>query len=221
MPKVSLKKKLLLLSNLLIAAAVVVLIIGIGKNRKQHRDNQVSPSSLTANQTSTEVAPSTERPPDDIFKNYRVPPDAPRYLFIPKISVKAMVKPVGLTRTNQIESPRNVFDVGWYSNSAKPGQPGAIVVDGHVSSWETNGVFYALKSVKAGDIVTIERGDGVVITYKVVRSQIYDADKVDMPAALAPINPRKPGLNLITCTGKVIKDTNDFDKRLVVFAEQT
>jgi hypothetical protein len=41
-----------------------------------------------------------------------------------------------------------------------------------------------------------------------------------MTAALSPINPHKPGLNLITCTGNVIAGTNEFSERIIVFAEQ-
>jgi hypothetical protein len=40
-----------------------------------------------------------------------------------------------------------------------------------------------------------------------------------MAAALSPINPAKPGLNLITCSGQVVKGTNEFNKRTVVFTE--
>jgi hypothetical protein len=42
-----------------------------------------------------------------------------------------------------------------------------------------------------------------------------------MSALLSPINAGKPGLNLITCTGDVIKGTNDFTERIVVFAVET
>lgn len=213
------RTKLLRLSKLFGVLAIVVLLIGIGVSWMQHNDNQ-NEGVAAPEATSSEPAPSTEKRSDDEFKNYQVAPDAPRYIFIPKISVRAMVKPVGVNEANQIESPRNVFDTGWYTGSAKPGQPGAMVVDGHVSSWETHGVFYELKELKSGDTITVERGDGTVLTYKVAKSQTYDADKVDMAAALAPVNPDKPGLNLISCTGKVVKGTNDFDKRIVVFAEQ-
>ena len=215
------KSRLLLASRLFIGAAALVLLIGVSIAWTQHQDNHnPSAQSASAGGTSTEPAPSTEKPKESAFQNHHVAPDAPRYISIAKISVKAMVKPVGVTAANQIESPRNVFDAGWYNKSAKPGQPGAMVFDGHVSSWDTNGVFYELKKLEAGDEIKIERGDGTVFSYKVTRSQIYEADKVDMAAALTPVNPDKPGLNLITCTGTVIKGTNEFDKRLVVFAEQ-
>jgi LPXTG-site transpeptidase (sortase) family protein len=131
-----------------------------------------------------------------------------------------MVKPLGLTAKNQIAAPNNVFDAGWYTGSAKPGQPGAMLIDGHVSSWTAHGIFYNLKKLQPGDKLQIQRGDGTTFTYKVVKSRVYDAAQVDMKAALSPVTTGKPGLNLITCDGSVIKGTSEFDKRLVVFTEQ-
>jgi len=130
-----------------------------------------------------------------------------------------MVKPMGLTADNHIEAPRNVHDAGWFTQSAKPGQPGAMLIDGHVANWATESVFHNLKSLRPNDTITIQRGDDTKINYKVIKSQTYDADKVDMDAVLAPVKPTKPGLNLITCDGKVVNN-NEFNKRLVIFAEQ-
>jgi LPXTG-site transpeptidase (sortase) family protein len=162
--------------------------------------------------------PATTKPSSDSFKNYKVAPDAPRYIYIDKISVKALIKPMQLTQDNTIEAPANVHDAGWLVQSSKPGRPGAVIMDGHVANWATMSVFHDLKKLRPGDLVTIERGDGVKIDYKVVTTQSYPADKVDMQSVMKPVA-NKPGLNLITCDGKVIKG-NEFDRRLVVFAEQ-
>jgi sortase (surface protein transpeptidase) len=95
-----------------------------------------------------------------------------------------------------------------------------MLIDGHVSSWKAHGIFYGLNTLVAGDAIQVERGDGTIFTYKVVKSQVYSYTKVDMTAALAPINSHKPGLNLITCTGDVVAGTSEFSERMVVFAEQ-
>jgi len=222
-------KRLLILSRLCSAAAIAVLLAGLLVSWNQHQANKIgvqtpqqeekrNPS--TSDVDAPSPAPSTTKPDAQAFDTYQVAADVPRYIFIPKISVRAMVKPVGTTADNRIAAPRNVFDAGWYTKSAKPGQAGATLIDGHLSSWETRGIFYDLQDLTQGDEIIIERGDGTTLAYKIVRSQTYDAGNVDMPAALAPINPDKSGLNLITCGGKVIPGTNDFDKRIVVFAEQ-
>jgi hypothetical protein len=41
-----------------------------------------------------------------------------------------------------------------------------------------------------------------------------------MAAAMSPVVKETPGLNLITCTGKVRSGTSEFDHRLVVFTKQ-
>lgn len=204
------------MSKLFVLLAVAVLALGVFIAWNQHNDNKIAEQAAHQNHN----APKTNKPSSQAFNNYQVPPGSPRYLFIPELSVRAMVKPMGLTAKNQIASPSNVFDAGWYTNSAKPGKPGAMLIDGHVSSWTTQGIFYGLKKLRTGDQVKVQRGDGAMFTYKVVRSQVYDADHVDMRAALAPVTADRPGLNLITCDGSVIEGTNEFNKRIIVFTEQ-
>ena len=166
------------------------------------------------------AAPATDKPTAAAVASYTVPANQPRYLVISKLGVKARVKSLGIDKTGALQTPSNVFDAGWYNGSSLPGQKGAMLIDGHVSSWTTNGVFYGLKTLRPGDSMQVVRGDGVTLNYKVVKSQVYDADNVDMQAALSPVAADKPGLNLITCTGKVKPGTSEFNQRLIVFTEQ-
>lgn len=217
--------KLVALSNVLWIIAGAVFVTGVFLGGKQYLQNEATDKKVSqvvqaANEGRTTTAPSTKKPPADEFSQYRVAADMPRYLFMPEISVRAMVKPKGLTKDNQIDAPRNAFDVGWYDGSAKPGQPGAMLIVGHVSGGNVPGIFYDLKKLTPGVRFSLERGDGVVFTYRVVKSVSYDYRDVDMKAALSPVNPHAPGLNLITCDGQVIRGENNFDKRLIVFTEQ-
>lgn len=164
--------------------------------------------------------PSTTKPSSSAINSYIVAPDLARYLKIPEINVFARVMQVGITSGGALGTPNNVYDTAWYSGSAEPGQTGATLIDGHVSSWTTHGVFYNLDKLKAGDPISIVRGDGQVINYQVVKTITYNYNQVDMNAALTPVTPGKSGLNLITCTGQVIKGTSQFNKRLIVFASQ-
>ncbi len=170
--------------------------------------------------TSGSAAPSTVKPTQAEVASYVVPATYPKYLVINKLGVKARVRTLGVDKNGQLQTPPNVFDTGWYSGSALPGQKGAMLIDGHVSSWTTNGVFYGLKTLKPGDTVQVVRGDGTTYSYKVVKTQVYDADNVDMAAAVTPVVAGKPGLNLITCTGQVKPGTSEFNERLIVFTEQ-
>jgi sortase (surface protein transpeptidase) len=180
---------------------------------------QVSALSKKPNHSSIDV-PNTIKPNDNTFNSYTVAPDLARYIKISKLSVNARVLQVGTTKSGALDTPKNVFDAAWYRGSSKPGQPGAMLIDGHVSSWTTHGVFYGLKKLVAGDVIQIQRGDSQVLNYRVVKSQVYPDEKVDMQAAMTPITAGKPGLNLITCTGKIKPGTSQFNQRLIVFTEQ-
>jgi len=208
----------LLLKSAMLTIVMGFLVAGYQLATNRINDVHIAQEIDRANRGQPSSMPATIKPADDEFAKYSVAPDAPRYIFIPKIAVKAMVKPMGLTADNHIQAPANVHYAGWFAQSSKPGGPGAMVIDGHVANWATKSVFHDLKSLAPGDQITIERGDGAAIMYRVAQSHSFPADDVDMKAALLPIG-QKPGLNLITCDGAVVKG-NKFDKRLVVFAEQ-
>lgn len=208
--------------------AACVFVIGLAvslqtwlvNNTATRQVTALSKKADTANTGDQTSAPSTTKPGNQAFNNYVVAPDLPRYLKIAKLGVNARVMQVGVLADGALGAPANVHDAAWYTGSAKPGQAGATVLDGHVSSWKTPGVFHGLKTLLPGDKLTIVRGDGIVLTYMVVKTKTYEADKVDMQAAITPVTPGKSGLNLITCTGKVKPGTHEFDKRVIVFAEQ-
>ncbi len=210
--------------NMLYAMACLVFILGVGVSLSSfHTNRQVA--AQVSHQTrkdddDTSAAPSTAKPSAKDVSSYAVAPNMPRYIDIKKLGVHARVLPMSVTSKNQLRAPGNVFDAGWYNGSALPGQPGAMLVDGHVSSWETNGVFYGLGKLAKGDAITITRGDGKQFTYTVVRNEKYDAGKVDMSSLMVSDDTAKPGLNIITCAGDVVKGTNEFADRQVVYAVQ-
>lgn len=165
-----------------------------------------------------EPTPISDTPKPNDIVNYIVAPDAPKFIAVPAIDIKqARVKSLGVRKNNQIAAPDNIHDAGWYMASAKPGQKGAMFMYGHVSNWEAKGLLYDLKKLKKGDVITITRGDNQTFTYSVVASEVYAADKVPMERVLAPIDAALPGLNVMTCSGLLIKGTDDFSERLVVY----
>lgn len=214
------------LSWLLIGAGIVAFAVGGVLAWRQHDanlalDKAVAKQMDRANHGhATGDVPSTIKPNSNEFDSYHVPADQPRYIFIPKIGVRAMVKPTWLTTAGAIGTPTNIYDTAWYVHSAKPGQPGATLIDGHVGFWTKHGVFFNLKDLRVGDKIQVVRGDGKTLHYTVVKTKVYPYDKVDMHAVLSPVSSGKSGLNLITCTGDVIKGSNTYNQRVVIFAEE-
>jgi LPXTG-site transpeptidase (sortase) family protein len=214
-----------LLPKIFITLAIIILMVGFAIALKQVLDNRATNNAATvllnaANHGASNGVPRTVEPTNSEFVSYKVAPNLPRYLIIPKLGVDARILSVGVTSTGAISTPNNVYDTAWYNESAKPGQPGAVLIDGHVSSMTAHGVFYELKMLVAGDIIKIERGDGEVFNYRVVKSRVYLSSDTNMAEAMAPVVSGKQGLNLITCTGDVIPGTNHFNERIVVFTEQ-
>lgn len=166
------------------------------------------------------TALSTVKPTTLALDDYVVAPNFPRYLKIPVLGVDARVLSVGVNASGALGTPDNVYDTAWYNESAEPGQPGAVLIDGHISSWTSKGVFYGLKDLKPGDSIQITRGDGTIFNYEVVETKIYSSNSVNMAAAISPIVPGVPGLNLISCSGDVIAGTSQFNERIIVFAKQ-
>ena len=112
-----------------------------------------------------------EEPTPTEIKEYIVAADRPRYLSIEKIGVnKARVLPMGVNAKGELDTPVNIYDVGWYEASGKPGQGGTAIIDGHNGGPHVLGVFKNTPTLVNGDIITIERGDGVVFRYKVVEN---------------------------------------------------
>jgi len=220
-PEPTSKSKKVKKTNILFTAmAVFAFVFGTGVAIMQLRTNRYVAAQVKqvtkASATNSDSAPPSETKPTNLGA-YVVPPNQPRYLKIPKLNVDARVRQLGVTAQGQLQAPNNIYDTGWYNGSSKPGDAGgAVLIDGHVHGPTLPGVFYNLKSLLPGDIIQIERGDGKVFSFKVVKLQSYDANNVDMAAALTSIVPGKLGLNLMTCTGKV-KGT-EYEQRLIVFA---
>jgi sortase (surface protein transpeptidase) len=152
------------------------------------------------------------------IKNYRVATDAPRVLIVPKLGIHARIKPVETNLNNEPLTADNIHDVGWLTAGAVPGNVGAALINGHTSGLTKPGVFANLAELAVGDLLQVERGDGTISKFKVIRSKAYPANNVDMREALTPVIAGKNGLNLLTNMGRYNARTNQFEQRTVIFA---
>lgn len=162
--------------------------------------------------------PTDEKPSAAAVSGYTVSPLLAKYLDIPKLGVHARVRPLGIKNDNSLKAPTNGYDVGWYDASSRPGENGAMLIDGHSNVLGKSAVFARLGKLTAGDVITITRGDNKMLKYTVRSVETVDDDKVDMSSLLVSADTAKPGLNLITCAGDVIPGTLHLDKRALVRA---
>ena len=144
-------------------------------------------------------------PTEEEVKEYTVAPDRPRYLTIEKLGInKARVLPMGVNAKGELDTPRNIFDVGWYEASGKPGMGGTAIIDGHNGGPHVLGVFKNTPSLVNGDILIVERGDGIIYKYSVVENRAVPLAEADAYMAVAARSPEegRESVTLISCTGE-------------------
>lgn len=206
--------------------AVAIFIGGVGVSLQGFIVNQqvvdqvhaVSQSNDKSDEQTQRDVPSEKPLPNDPTNGYHVAALAPRVISIPKLGVKARVLSLGVSAENEMLAPKNIYDTGWYNGSAKPGEAGATVINGHVSGPTKPGIFHQIKSLVAGDELMIERGDGTKLSYYVKSVETLPEQKVDMLKLLNSAAPGGSGLNLITCAGKYDSKTHSFADRTIVYA---
>lgn len=209
-----------------LAGVIAIMVVSVGilgsalfvRNRRPIVAQNDSQQSVLGSIV-TGASVSETDPPKDLSE-HKVAPESPRFLIIDKIGVRARVGSVGMETANTLSAPANIFDVGWHAGSKKPGEIGAVVINGHISGSTKRGVFYSIGTLNPGDDLVIERGDGKKFTYTVKTTAIYDNDKVDMDKILTSSEPGRPALNLISSTGRFNVRTNQFEQRVAVYALQ-
>lgn len=162
-----------------------------------------------------------EKPAEEEVREYIVAPDMPRYLSIAKLSINnARILPMGVNAKGELDTPVNIFDTGWYEASGKPGQGGTMIIDGHNGGPHVHGVFKDLPNLQNGDIIKIERGDGIVYEYSVVENNTVPLSEADAYMAVAATSP-EPGresVSIISCTGEWSQQQNTYLSRQFVRA---
>lgn len=167
-------------------------------------EKEGSERSVAAQSVADEELDETE-PTEDEIAEYTVAPDRPRYLTIQKLNItNSRVLPMGVKATGELDTPNNIFDVGWYEGSGRPGQGGTMIIDGHNGGPHVFGVFKRLPELAKGDVIQIERGDGKILKYSVVENNAISLDDSNKYMATAARSPEAgvESLTLISCTGE-------------------
>lgn len=205
----------------LTALAIVAFGAGIFFGFNTLRNNRYVSAQIAGIRNNNDPdAPAEDQPSSSDLSSYQVPAKDPRVLTIDSLSVKARIRKLGVKANNELDAPKNIYDAGWYEGSSRPDEAGAMLIDGHVQGPTKPGIFMNLSKLKAGDAISVERGDGKTITYHVVKSQTYEAANMDMQVTLNSVDPAKNGLNIISCAGQYDTKTKNYTQRLVVFAVQ-
>lgn len=135
----------------------------------------------------------------------------PLRIVIPAIELESRVVQIGVKadRAGQPVWETAAFAVGHHFDSANPGQPGNVVLSGHISSPREGAVFHRLPDVAVGDGVVLGTAEQQFL-YRVVDRQIVQPGRIDLLAQTP-----QSMLTLLTCFPDGI-----YSHRLVVQAHQ-
>ena len=189
---------------LVLAVLLLVFLIRVATFENDYYSSKEGSERATTEQSAGGELDETE-PTEAEVAEYTVAPDRPRYLTIEKLGVnKSRILPMGVNVKGELDTPNNIFDVGWYEGSGKPGQGGTMMIDGHNGGPHVYGVFKRLPDLAAGDIIQVERGDGAIFKYAVVENVAVDLANSDDYMSTAAKSPErgKESVTLITCTGE-------------------
>lgn len=159
--------------------------------------------------------PSEIKPKCD---EYKVPADKPRFINIPSINASGCIIKVGTDQNKAVAAPNSIYLAGWYTGSVLPGDKGVSLIDGHVSGKYADGIFKNIRKLKKSDTFQVEFGDSSTRSFEVVSVSSYSVDDTSTQM-LKQHDEVQNQLNLITCTGSFNKNTQQYDKRVIVVSK--
>jgi sortase A len=141
----------------------------------------------------------------------------PARILLPKLGVDAPIVLLGVLPGGAMDAPSTPLDVAWYTFSAKPGQPGNVVMSGHVDFVNYGpAVFARLDEMRLGDEVAVQLENGAILKYLVQSVDEYVEAEAPVQQIVGP-TPNE-AITLITCSGSFDARSRTYDKRLVVRA---
>jgi LPXTG-site transpeptidase (sortase) family protein len=144
----------------------------------------------------------------------------PARILLPKLGVDAPIVLLGVLPDGAMESPSKPLDVAWYTFSARPGQPGNVVMSGHVDFVNYGpAVFARLDEMRLGDEVAVQLENGAILKYLVQSIDEYVEAEAPVQEIVGP-TPNE-AITLITCSGNFDARSRTYDKRLVVRAARS
>ena len=130
--------------------------------------------------------------------------------------IRLTIPALGIQADHQVMVPRTTHTPGWYIDGPAPGQMGSAVILGHVDSYIGPGVFFELKTMKAGDVIEVRLADGEVTHFVVTK--VVEYSKTTFPDRLVYGTHHNESLQLVTCGGAFDHATGHYLSNVVVYS---
>ena len=143
----------------------------------------------------------------------------PTRVVIPTLDVDVPITGLGQQADGTMQVPTDAKTVGWYTKAPTPGALGPAVLAGHVDYQNKPGTFQRLTDLKPGDSITVDRQDGSMAMFSVVKVERYAKNTFPTNTVYGAIN--RAGLRLITCGGNFDSTAGHYEDNIVVYADLT
>ena len=205
-------------------SAVVLVLTIIGVTAVLHgRSDQPSQPPLAASATDAappDNTPATGADPEAaLTTGPLMSTSTPTRVIIPTLDIDVALTGLGQQADGAMQVPTDARTVGWYTKAPTPGSLGPAVLAGHVDYQNKPGTFNRLTDLKPGDSINIDRQDGSMAMFTVVKVQRYAKNRFPTNAVYGAIN--RAGLRLITCGGNFDATAGHYEDNLVVYADLT
>ena len=122
----------------------------------------------------------------------------------------------------RLENPTGPWVVAWYQQGAALGEPGNVLLAGHVDYWGVGpSVFYNVRNLAEGDEIDLTGEDGAVFTYRVAWNETIAIDDLlsgRMSEIVAPTDDQV--VTLFTCGGEFDYVNGEYLSRTIVRGER-
>jgi sortase (surface protein transpeptidase) len=141
----------------------------------------------------------------------------PTRLLVPAIGLSAPITPLGLNPDGTLEVPTSFHEAGWFTPGPEPGERGAAVIAGHFDSVSGPGIFFRLRALRRGDVITVAVKGGSLVRFVVTGTRAVP--KTRFPTRVVYRRTTQPTLRLITCDGAFDSATGHYVDNYIVFAK--
>lgn len=141
----------------------------------------------------------------------------PANITVEKAGINAQIETLEIVN-GVMQNPRGPWVVAWYRQTATLGEPGNVVLAGHVDYWDVGpSVFFNLRDLVPGDTITVTGDNETPYDYAVEWTEIYDIDQLTAGTLQEVVGPTDvQSVTLITCGGEFDYVNGEYISRMVV-----
>lgn len=157
--------------------------------------------------------PVGQQPPQPRAAN----PTDPVHITVENAGINADIVTMGIVN-GVMENPPGPWVVAWYRQTATLGEPGNVVLSGHVDFWDVGpSVFFNVRDLVEGDVITVAGENEATYDYAVEWSDIFDIDALTSGKLQEVVgSTEQPSVTLITCGGEFDYTNGEYLSRMVI-----